>query len=349
MKTWETFDKIRNRKDNRFNLRVRMILWVTGLVILNVVLTLFLLDKLKNSSLDQSVRRILIIAIAFVIGVVVSNLFSKNFIHPVHEIRRGMEKVADGDFSVRLDTKSSLKEVQEIYSGFNLMVKELSAIEVLQSDFVSNVSHEFKTPISSIEGYSMMLQGEDNLTDEQKQYVERIMINTSRLSALIGNVLLLSKIENQSIETNQTWYRLDEQIRESLVVLEPQWSKKEIELDVDMESIKYLGNENLLHHVWDNLIGNAIKFSPQGGKITIRLYKSNGKIIYTVEDEGPGIPEDARPHIFDKFYQADSSHKQDGNGLGLSLAKRIVMITGGEITVEDALGGGCKFTVTLEE
>lgn len=349
MKTRETFDNIRNRKDNKFNLRMRMVLCVTGLVILNVALALFLLDALESSALSFTVRRILLVVIAFVIGSVISYLFSKNFISPVQAIRRGMEQVADGDFSVRLDTESSLKEVQEIYSGFNLMVKELSTIEVLQSDFVSNVSHEFKTPIASIEGYSMMLQDGDNLTEDQQRYVERIMINTKRLSALVGNVLLLSKIENQSIETNQTRYRLDEQIRESLVVLEPEWSKKEIELDVDLARVSYLGNEVLLHHVWDNLIGNAIKFSPQGGKITVRLSEADGKIVYTIADEGPGIPAEVRPHIFDKFYQADSSHKQEGNGLGLPLAKRIVTITGGSIEVGDAPGGGCLFTVTLEE
>lgn len=349
MKTRETFEQIRNQKSNRFNLHVRLVVWITGLILLNVVLTMFLLDMLASSPLGPVMRRILLIVIVIIIGSVISNMLSKYFITPMQEICRGMEKVADGDFTVRLETNSSLKEIQEAYSGFNLMVKELSATEVLQSDFVSNVSHEFKTPIASIEGYSMMLQGGDNLNDEQKQYVDRIMINTSRLSTLVGNVLLLSKIENQSIETNQTWYRLDEQIRESIVVMEPSWMKKDIELDVDMENIKYLGNEVLLRHVWDNLFGNAIKFSPQGGKVRIRLNKENGKIVYTIEDEGPGISEEAKPHIFDKFYQADSSHKQEGNGLGLPLAKRIVLITGGEIEVGDAPTGGCKFTVTLKE
>ena len=349
MKARETFEQIRNRKNNKFNLRVRLVMWVTGLILLNVVLTIFLLDMLESSSLAPIVRRILLIGIVLIVGSVISSLLSKYFIDPMQEIRRGMEKVADGDFTIRLETNSSMKEIQEIYSGFNLMTKELSATEVLQSDFVSNVSHEFKTPIASIEGYSMLLQGGDNLNEEQRQYVDRIMINTNRLSTLIGNVLLLSKIENQSIETNQTWYRLDEQIRESIVVMEPLWMKKEIELDVDMEDIKYLGNKVWMHHIWDNLLGNAIKFSPQGGKIRMRLNKKNGKIIYTIEDEGPGIPEEAKPHIFDKFYQADSSHKQEGNGLGLPLAKRIAMITGGEIEVDDAPGGGCRFTVTLEE
>ena len=211
------------------------------------------------------------------------------------------------------------------------------------------MSHELKTPIAAIEGYSMLLQDCENLNDEQQEYVNKILFNTKRLSSLFGNMLLLSKIENQSIETNQTWYRLDEQIRESIVALEPAWVKKDVEFDVDLESIKYLGNENLLRHVWDNLIGNAIKFSPQGGLVRIRLVKKDEKIIFTVEDNGPGISEEEKKHIFDKFYQADSSHKQEGHGLGLPLAKRIVMIKGGDIKVDHAPNGGCIFTVTLAE
>ncbi len=347
MKARESFEKIRNQKNNRFNLRLRVVMWFTGLVLLNVLLTIFLLDILENSPLGYALKRVLMIAMVIIIGAVISNILSKYFIDPMQKVRRGMEQVADGDFTVRLETNSSLKEIQEVYSGFNLMVKELSATEVLQSDFVSNVSHEFKTPIASIEGYGMMLRDCEGLSDDEKQYVERIMINTERLSALVGNVLLLSKLENRSIDSGRTLYRLDEQIRESIVILEPEWSKKDIELDVDMESVRYLVNENLMHHVWDNLIGNAIKFSPCGGVIKIRLNSRDGKLVFMIEDNGCGIPEEAKPHIFDKFYQADSSHRQEGNGLGLSLVKRILMIAGGEIEVGDAESGGCRFIVTL--
>lgn len=347
MKARESFEKIRNQKNNRFNLRLRVVMWFTGLVLLNVLLTIFLLDILENSPLGYALKRVLMIAMVIIIGAVISNILSKYFIDPMQKVRRGMEQVADGDFTVRLETNSSLKEIQEVYSGFNLMVKELSATEVLQSDFVSNVSHEFKTPIASIEGYGMMLRDCEGLSDDEKQYVERIMINTERLSALVGNVLLLSKLENRSIDSGRTLYRLDEQIRESIVILEPEWSKKDIELDVDMESVRYLGNENLMHHVWDNLIGNAIKFSPCGGVIKIRLNSRDGKLVFMIEDNGCGIPEEAKPHIFDKFYQADSSHRQEGNGLGLSLVKRILMIAGGEIEVGNAESGGCRFIVTL--
>ena len=165
---------------------------------------------------------------------------------------------------------------------------------------------------------------------------------------MVGNILLLSKIENQSISTGQVRFRLDEQIRQSIVMLEPQWVKKEIEFDVEMDPVRYIGNESILHHVWDNLIGNAIKFSLQGGMIRIQLTEKQEKIFFTIEDNGPGVPENAKKHIFDKFYQSDSSHKEEGNGLGLALVKRILDLSGGEVYVENIPEGGCRFTVILK-
>lgn len=208
--------------------------------------------------------------------------------------------------------------------------------------------HEFKTPINAIEGYSTLLQGGDNLDEDQMEYVNKILFNTKRLSELVGNILLLSKLENQSIETNQTKYRLDEQIRESIVALEPEWVKKDIDFDVELDEIKYLGNERLLRYVWDNLIGNAIKFNPRGGLVRLRLTSRQSTVIFTVEDRGPGIAEEEKKHIFDKFYQADSSHRQEGHGLGLALVKRILTLTDGDVTVDNIPDGGCKFTVTLK-
>ena len=247
---------------------------------------------------------------------------------------------------MRLNTKSSSQEIQEIYSGFNMMVQELSATEILQTDFVSNVSHEFKTPINAIEGYATLLQDCDNLTEEQKEYVNKIYLNTKRLSNLVGNILLLSKVENQTISNKNTKFRLDEQIRQAIVLLESEWEKKDIEFDADMQRLEYTGNEALLFHVWSNLIGNAIKFNPEGGAIRIKLYKEEQNIVFTIEDNGPGISEDFKKHIFDKFYQIDSSHKQEGNGLGLALVKKILDVCQGSVIVEN-LEIGCRFTVRL--
>jgi len=281
------------------------------------------------------------------VGILVTSQLSKYFFNPIKKLRSAMDKVAEGDFSVRLEEKSSSKEIMEIYTGFNLMAHELNATEILQTDFVSNVSHEFKTPINAIEGYSTLLQDSDNLDDDQRGYIDKILFNTQRLSSLVGSILLLSKLENQQIPSHQVEYRLDEQIRQSIVALEPAWEKKDIEFDVELDRISYLGNEPMMRHVWDNLISNAIKFSPNGGTVKIHLVKKLKKLIFTIEDQGSGLSENAQKHIFDKFYQADSSHKQEGSGLGLALVKRILTIEKGQITAENIHEGGCRFTVIL--
>lgn len=348
MKTSVQRGKQRNCGKNRFSLRTRLTLLVSAELVLCVLIALGLATLLQGFINTDSplVLMMALLVVSLVIGFLVTSLLSKLFFDPIKRLRKAMEQVAEGDFSVRLEDRSSSREIMEIYSGFNLMAKELGATEILQTDFVSNVSHEFKTPINAIEGYTTLLQS-DNLDEEQKQYVEKILFNTRRLSSLVGSILLLSKIENQSIQTNRTRYRLDEQIRQSIVALEPAWEKKEIEFDVDMDRVEYVGDESMMRHVWDNLIGNAIKFDPPCGMVRIRLSQTGEKITFTIEDCGPGLTEEAKKHLFDKFYQADSSHKEEGNGLGLALVKRILAISGGEITAENLDGGGCRFTVIL--
>ena len=347
MNTRERFEKVRREQQNRFSLRTRL----TGLVTLEMlvcVLVAYGLDQLFNEVFPWTVPlEIELVGVCLLIGILVTGQLSKYFFNPIKKLRIAMDKVADGDFSVRLEEKSSSKEIMEIYTGFNLMAHELSSTEILRTDFVSNVSHEFKTPINAIEGYSTLLQGSENLDDEQKEYIEKILFNTQRLSSLVGSILLLSKLENQQIPTNQTEYRLDEQIRQSVVALESAWVQKDIELDVELDRVSYLGNEQMMRHVWDNLISNAVKFSPQGGAVKLCLTQKARKLTFTIEDQGPGLSEDAQKHIFDKFYQEDSSHKQEGSGLGLALAKRILTIEKGQITAENIHEGGCRFTVTL--
>ena len=347
MNTRERFEKVRREQQNRFSFRTRLTALVT-LEMLVCVLVAYGLDQLFNEVFPWTVPlEIELVGVCLLIGILVTSQLSKYFFNPIKKLRVAMDKVADGDFSVRLEEKSSSKEIMEIYTGFNLMAHELSSTEILQTDFVSNVSHEFKTPINAIEGYSTLLQGSENLDDEQKEYIEKILFNTQRLSSLVGSILLLSKLENQQIPTNQTEYRLDEQIRQSVVALESAWVQKDIELDVELDRVSYLGNEQMMRHVWDNLISNAVKFSPQGGTVKLCLSQKARKLTFTIEDQGPGLSEDAQKHIFDKFYQEDSSHKQEGSGLGLALVKRILTIEKGQITAENIHEGGCRFTVTL--
>ena len=344
----ERFEKVRQEQRNRFSLRTRLTALVT-LEMLVCVLVAYGLDQLFNEVLPWTVPLELeLVGTCLLVGILVRSQLSKYFFNPIKKLRGAMDKVADGDFSVRLEGKSSSKEIMEIYTGFNLMANELSSTEILQTDFVSNVSHEFKTPINAIEGYSTLLQDADNLDDGQREYIDKILFNTQRLSSLVGSILLLSKLENQQIPTNQTEYRLDEQIRQSVVALETAWVQKDIELDVELDRVSYLGNEQMMRHVWDNVISNAVKFSPVGGTIKLRLTKKLKKLIFTIEDQGPGLTEEALGHIFDKFYQADNSHKQEGNGLGLALVKRILTIEKGQITAENLRSGGCRFTVILQ-
>ena len=280
------------------------------------------------------------------IGVAVTNHMIKMLIDPIAKLRSAMREVADGDFKVEAKCESCIQDVQDIYDSFNSMVRELSTTETLQTDFISDVSHEFKTPINAIEGYASLLEGEPS-PEEQRAYVEKILFNTRRLSALTGNILLLSKLSNQSILPQKTQFRLDEQIRQAIVALEQKWSEKELGFEVELAETPFFGYESLLPHVWTNLIGNAVKFSPKGGEIRIKMMRTEGAVVFTIEDDGPGIVPGDEEHIFTKFYQSESSHGMEGNGLGLALVRQIVEMSGGSVDVQNLEAGGCRFTVRL--
>jgi len=281
-----------------------------------------------------------------IIGISVSIVINIILLRPVVKLSKAMMQVAARDFGIRLNSDNRIQEIRDSYESFNLMVRELEATETLQTDFVANVSHEFKTPINAIEGYATLLQGSGD-NPQQQEYVDRILMNTHRLSTLVGNILLLSKISSQAIPIAKTTYRVDEQVRQAIVLLEPHWTEKNVEFDVDMDEIVWNGPENLMHHVWTNLIQNAIKFGPEGGLIRISLKQTDGRFVFDVSDEGRGVPEEESQRIFHKFYQLDSSHKQEGNGLGLALVKQIVDGCNGEIQVENLPEKGCRFSVIL--
>ena len=282
-----------------------------------------------------------------IFGFVITNFTLRVFFDPVSKLEKAMRAVAGGNFKVTAETDSRIKEVLSLYSSFNMMVKELSATETLQTDFISSVSHEFKTPINAIEGYASLLQDHQQSQAEQDAYIDKILFNTRRLSTLTGNILLLSKINAQSIHPQRVSYRLDEQVRQAIVALERKWTDKDIDFDVELDEIEYSGYESLLIHVWTNLIDNAVKFDPHGGLILMRMRREDGNAVFTIEDDGPGIPEGDEERIFHKFYQSDNSREMDGNGLGLALAKQIVELSGGTISVENLPTAGCRFTVKL--
>ncbi len=349
MKEIDAFRKIR-QKESKLTLRTKLTIMIGAIVLISTMVSLAIADLLgRLFPAIKNVPDIVQLSVfSLGIAVVLGWLIFKIFTEPIQRIRKGMQQVADGDFTVHLQTKSPLKEIQEMTAGFNLMVQELRSTEILQTSFVTNVSHEIKTPISAIEGYTTLLQGTENIDAVENAYIEKILFNTRRLSSLVSNILLFSKIENQSIQTNRQQYALDEQIREVLLSLEAAWAPKDLDFDVDLESVSYYGSESLMNHVWSNLLSNAIKFSPQNGFVKLRLTRKGKQIVFYVEDRGPGLSEEAQKHIFDKFYQEDTSHKEEGNGLGLPLVKRILMNTGGTISAKNAAEGGCRFTVILE-
>lgn len=288
-----------------------------------------------------------VLLISILSGAAIAVGLSKIFVSPMMKLGDAMRKVAGGDFTVRLDCTSKIRDVREVYGSFNTMVKELGNTETLQTDFVSNVSHEFKTPINAIEGYASLLQ-DSQLTDEQKNaYIDKIIFNTRRLSDLVGNILLLSKVNNQTISLKASTFRLDEQVRQSILALESKWEKKEIEFDIDLDEIEYTGYENLLSHVWLNLIDNAVKFSPQNGQIRIRLKQLAGSVTFSIWDNGLSIPEADIGRIFNKLYQGDNSHASEGNGLGLALVRKIVAAAHGTINVTSSEDAGTEFVVAL--
>ena len=266
---------------------------------------------------------------------------------PINDLVHAMRAVSQGDFSVRVDCEDVSGDMGRLVSSFNDMASELGGLELFRKDFINNFSHEFKTPIVSIRGFAKQLE-RDDLTDEQRrEYLDIIVTESDRLANMASNVLLLSKLENQTIVTDREDYRLDEQLRRCVLLLEKQWSEKELEPDIELEEIIYRGNEEMMNHVWVNLLNNAIKFSPRGGTLTVRLAREGDAAVCSVGDQGPGMDGDTRRRIFEKFYQGDTAHATEGNGLGLSLVQRIVDLCGGTVSVDSAPGEGSTFSVRL--
>lgn len=284
--------------------------------------------------------------LCILLGTALTAFLSKKALNPINKVIKATHQVARGDFSARVNIKG-IGELEELSQSFNKMVQELATIETLRSDFVNNFSHEFKTPIVSIRGFAKLLR-ENSLTEaERREYLDIIIAESERLSALSAHVLNLSKYENMEIVAEKVPFRLDEQIRRTIVLLEPKWSAKEVAIDVELEEAVYCGNEDLTRQIWLNLLDNAVKFSPPGGSVHIILEKWNDGMRFVIRDEGPGMDEETKAHIFDKFYQGDASHSKAGNGLGLALVKRIVDLCGGTVTVHSELGVGSQFTVLL--
>lgn len=269
---------------------------------------------------------------------------------PLKEILKATEKIASGDFSVRLEPKhpyGSYDEYDLIKEYLNIMASDLSKSEILKSDFISNVSHEIKTPVAVIKNYSVLLEKEND-PEKRAQYRRELVRASNRLSNLVGNILKLNKLENQELIVEKKAFRLDGALEEAIVAFESQIEKKELELECDLEEISIVSSESHLEIVWNNLISNAIKFTEKGGKVGVSCKWVDGMATVEISDTGCGIDSETGKHIFDKFYQGDTSHSGEGNGLGLALVKKVIDTLGGEISVKSELGKGTTFTVRLK-
>lgn len=270
---------------------------------------------------------------------------------PVKRIVSAAEQIMKGDFSVRIPSLRSADKMSGfdvIADYFNQMAEELSGTETLRTDFIANVSHELKTPLAVIQNYGTLLQ-QPSLSEEKRQEYAKAITNTSRrLANLITNILKMNKLENQQIYPKAETYELGEQLCECLLAFESAWEEKDLEIETDVEEEVLVDTDaELLSLVWNNLFSNAVKFTEPGGTISLSLKAEGEFAIVLVSDTGCGISSEVGKHIFEKFYQGDTSHAAQGNGLGLALVKRVIDIVGGDISVSSEVGKGSTFTVKL--
>ncbi len=328
-----------------FAMVVLYILLITSVIVGGAFLFLLRQGRL-TLSLHQPFFPVMVLLISSVlVGTLVSYFTSRLPLRPLRSVIRATNRLADGDFSVRLNMNWT-PEAAELSESFNRMAEELGNTELLRSDFVNSFSHEFKTPIVSIKGFAEMLRAGDLTDAEREEYLDIIIRESSRLATLSTNVLALSKVENQSIVADKTRFNAGEQIRRTLILLQPKWEEKDLEPAIEGEDIFLWGSEEMLDQVWLNLLDNAIKFAPCGAAVKVTMAQENGVALFRFFNEGSPIAPDKLERIFDKFYQVDPSRAAAGNGLGLTLVRRIVELHGGSVSAASDEAGTC-FTLRL--
>lgn len=274
--------------------------------------------------------------------------FSKVLYRKVSRLISAINEVAQGNYNITLDPKKA-KPLTDVVINFNKMTAELKSVETLRNDFINDFSHEFKTPITSINGFANLLLDTEVSEEERREYLQIIADESERLSALSRETLMMSKLNNQQSIPDKKYYALDEQIKQNIILLSREWSAKKIDLSADLPPVTYYGNMNLMSHIWLNLLGNAIKFTPVHGKINVSMRQEPNQIVVLVSDTGKGMTDGEMVRIFNKYYQADPSHSTKGMGLGLSIAHRIVELSGGSIDVTSTPGCGSTFAVYLPQ
>ena len=287
---------------------------------------------------------VIVLAISIVMGVALSFAYSAVIVRASRPYLNALQKVAEGDFSIRIKDSKVFANLG-IAKNFNYMVSQLDSVETLRESFVSDFSHEFKTPIVSISGFAKLLKDPSLSLEQRNEFLDVIIDESNRLVELSESVLLLNRLDSQEITKEQ--YLLDEQIRQCVLMFQQQCENKGIELDVELEQITLNSNYKLLSQVIVNLLSNAVKFTDEGGKITVKCSSMGLNAVIVVQDTGCGMDEETKANIFNKFFQGDKSHTTPGNGLGLSIVKKIVELLDGTIFVDSKLGEGSTFTILL--
>ena len=342
-------------KETHFPLRIFGIIFVSLLLIGALHTQIVVLFNIYDDRLDQYLQVALVIAYwiltSALITMYIRRQMKRVYEEPVKRMAEATGKVAKGDFSVYLPplhTADRLDYLDIMIMDFNKMVEELGSIETLKVDFFASVSHEIKTPIAVIQNYAELLKKPGLSEEKRQEYLEAITRGTHRLSSLITNMLKLNKLESQKIRPNPQAYDLNRQLEECAISFEQIWDQKQIEFEADLEekAVIYADYE-LMELVWNNLLSNAPKFTEPGGTVAVRQSSEDGYLMVSVSDTGCGMSRETMKHIFDKFYQGDSSHATEGNGLGLALVLRILQIMGASITVDSEEGKGTTFTVRI--
>ena len=345
-----------SKKNIRSRSRLSILLWLVLFVFCILFISILVagviwhimmaIDILPGFGAGRAIHWFLfLLLVSLLIGTTLTAIVGEQLLRPLHRLIDATKEIASGNFDVHVKVEGP-RELERLAVSFNEMTKELANIEALRMDFTSNISHEFKTPLASVKGYAKRLT-KSNLPEEQRQeYANIILTESERLSRLSSNILLLSKLETTE-KNERCCYSLDEQLRQIILLLEPQLQKKQLMISVDLEKININSNEEMLHHVWINLLENAIKFSRMGEIIKIHLNLQNGNACVIICDSGIGMDESVKKRIFEKFYQGDESRTTTGNGLGLSLVKRILELEGGSIKVESELDRGTCFFVDI--
>lgn len=348
--SWRHKPKGRKRK---FTLLVALVVFVFFVLFISVLLAggsmllmnrFGLIQPITTSRLPIALLFLLVSSLF--IAMIITTLAGNISLRPLKKFIDATKEIAAGNFSVRVESHGP-EEYERLVTSFNEMAEELGSIETLRDDFVSSISHEYKTPIVSIRGFAKLIKKGNLTAAQQEEYLDIIIAESDRLAQLSSNVLLLSKLNAAGRPEEGEDFYLDEQLRRVIVILNQQAENKRIDLEIELEACAITANQELLQQAWMNLLHNAIKFTPEGGTVAVRLENRTNQVRVTIRDTGVGMSPDTVKHAFDKFYQGDRSRSGDGNGLGLSLVKRIVELYDGTVTVQSEEGKGSLFTVTL--